>query len=678
MTTTVAFADLRHDDHACNAAPYGAGLVAAYALERHRGRFEAELFVKPSALARRCETAPPRVACFSNYVWNLNLAYACAERLKARRPETIVVFGGPNFPIERDAQETFLARRPAIDFYVSREGEASFSGLLGALFDHDLDAASLKNDDLPLEGCFHLRAGQLVDGGCAPLIQDLDTIPSPYQTGLLDEFLKDMAPMLETTRGCPFSCTFCQDGGEHASKIRRFSSERVKADIDYMAARAVTPQVHVADMNFGMYKQDLDTCRHIADARRAHSWPNSIDLCGKNQKERILEAARIIETSGEEAGVVTIVAAVQSTDDAVLEAIKRKNVRTDEMTELAKESEAWGSSSFSEVILGLPGDTLDAHMRTVLGLMDAGVGIVRSHQFIFLNGAEAATRATRSAFDLGSRFRVAPGTVVRYEMFGEPFLAPEIDEICVSSASLPYADYLKSRQFDLTVEIFYNYGLFQELHKLMRLIGLPISELIKRVHERAMDPSGPLAHIYAGFLRDTEELFETEQIAWDFAIEPENAERYINGELGNNEQLVYRAVAMFEAMDEIHDLAFGAAREILAEDAALAGRYGQYLDELKAFSVLRKRDILAPDEGAERTFHFDFAALDAARFEDDPLGHQVKDGVAIRFFQSAEQQETTRKYLRLYGRGKASLGNLLAQANRASNFYRKVEKTSAP
>ena len=64
-----------------------------------------------------------------------------------------------------------------------------------------------------------------------------------------------------------------------------------------------------------------------------------------------------------------------------------------------------------------------------------------------------------------------------YQLFGK-FLCSEIDEICVANASMSFEDYLECRLFNLTVEIFYNDGIFQELLKFLRLHNISIPFLL--------------------------------------------------------------------------------------------------------------------------------------------------------------------------------------------------------
>lgn len=673
MKTTISFSELSHTGHSCNAVPYGVALVAAYALKHFGDTIEARLFKDPTVFGEYLEKTPPRIACFSSYIWNTNLSLAYAKQLKQQHPDTVTVFGGPNYPIVEAEQEAFLLAHPEIDFYVFRDGEEAFVKLLEALQDADCRIDAIKKDQLKIPSCHYIADGKMVAGDLMPLIADLNDLPSPYLSGLCDEFLKTLVPLTQTTRGCPFRCTFCQDGDDYAKLVRRRSPELIREELEYIAQRAATPQLYLTDLNFGMYKQDLETCRVLADTRNKYGWPHSIDLNGKNQKDRVLEATRIVEESGDGNGAVTLVAAIQSTDPAVLGAVKRDNVRSADMLDLAKEGEAYGSNSFSEVILALPGDSKEAHIQSIHDLMDCNINVVRSHQFIMLNGADASTQASRDHFAIKTRYRVTPKTVVPYTLFGETFFCPEIDEICVENSTLSFQDYLDSRTYDLTVEIFYNYGLFLELFRFLRAQGQSIPAFITRIHEKITSGPGPLTGIYEGFLRETNEIWDSEQEVLDFLEEPGVKERYMNGELGNNEQLMYRALAIFRNMDDLHRIAFETAAEILAEQGLIQEHTEGYLKELSHFSLLRKKDMLSVEEKMVGTFHYDFIKLEAANFNDDPLKAQQPDGISISFAHSEDQKELIDKYVKVYGLEKYGLGHVLGSATHVSNFYRMVE-----
>ena len=110
----VSFSDLTYTKQgiATHSFPLGISYVAAYA-QKKLG-IDVEIFKYHDDFANYLEKTTPKVACFSSYVWNNNLAYAFAERIKKKNPDTIIVFGGPNYPIQDKEQGEYLSSYPAI------------------------------------------------------------------------------------------------------------------------------------------------------------------------------------------------------------------------------------------------------------------------------------------------------------------------------------------------------------------------------------------------------------------------------------------------------------------------------------------------------------------------------------------------------------------------------------
>ncbi len=324
------------------------------------------------------------------------------------------------------------------------------------------------------------------------------------------------------------------------------------------------------------------------------------------------------------------------------------------------------------MILCLPGDTKEAHFKTIFDLMECDINVIRSHQFIMLFGSESATNWSRENYALVTRFRVTPRTMAPYELFGRATYAPEIDEICVANNTMPFEDYIECRLFNLTVEIFYNYGIFQELMIHLRRHGVSIPDFILNIHNRILSKTYPLADIYDGFMRETKELFETREELEDFLNQPGVKEKYLQGELGNNEQMMYRALAVFKHMDILHDTAFCAGREMLEQKSNLDEQGENYLRELATFSLLRKKDVLSVDGGIRKTFHFDFDGLQSCRFDADPLSFYRPNGINIEFDHSEKQKKLIKDYVKVYGLDNYGLGNILGTQSNVNNFYRRV------
>ncbi len=681
MKTTVSFCDLAHEGHSCNAIPLGISMVAAYFLEKTAGKADAEVFKHPADYLSYLDREIPRIACFSNYIWNLNLSYEIARRIKEKSPKTIVVFGGPNYPLAPSDQEVFLRQHPGIDFYVFRNGEVPFSHLFETLEHYDFDAEKLKSERVVVPSCHYLAEGSFIGGEVVAAMKELDEIPSPYLTGLCDKFLANekLLPLLMTARGCPFKCTFCQEGDDYFNVVRKFSFDRIRSELDYVASRTRNPDLMFADSNFGMFKHDPDICREIVRVQESFGWPKYfMGISGKNNKARVLEVADIIRNGVFGGESVWLSSAIQSTDDSVLEKVKRSNIDADTMVKVATESEAHASNQFSELILALPGDSKKAHFKSVCDLIETGVNVVRSHQYIMLGGSEATTLEGRAEYNPLTRFRVMPHTMNVYELFGETVFAPETDEICVGNDTMTFEDYEECRMFNLTVEVFYNNALLLELFKLLKNNGIPISSLITQIHERATSADSPLTELYEGFRRETNELFDSPEQLHDFLHQDGIAEQYKSGQLGNNEQLMYSALMVFRHMKDVHGIAYGVAEELLSEKGSYDDWTKGYLSDLIAFSLLRKQDMLFTDQAENKTFCFDFITLEENGFNDDPRQYTRPEGVSIRFAHDQAQKDLIAGYCNAYGTSNSGLGNIFGMGKNVRNFYRRIEEAPTP
>jgi len=672
MPESISFACLKHDHHSCNNIGFGLACVASYAKKIFGNQIQVELSQFPEDLKSQLTNNIPRVLSFSNYCWNLNISCEFARRVKEKSPETITVFGGPNYPLLEEDQKDFLLAHPEIDFYVFRDGELAFTELLKVLFENNFDGKKIKDNRIKIPQTHYTVRNEIVCGEIGPQIMDLDDIPSPYLSGLCDDLLsKNLIPNIQTKRGCPFQCTFCEDGHSYHNKIRRFSFERVKDELRYISSRTSAPNMTISDLNFGMYAEDVDVAREIALLQEKLGWPNfSGNLNGKNNKERVLQVASIINEANYSA-------AIQSTDPNVLKSIKRDNISKEKMLETTREAEKYGASSVSELILGLPEDSLKAHLKSNFDLMDTEIETIRTHQTIMLPGAEMASKSQREKFGTITRFRVMPQTIRSYNLFGEDFWAPEIDEICVANNTMPIEDYFEGRCFSLTVEIFYNANVCSELIRYLNLYNIKASSFIYEIHLYLRKNSTPFSDIYEGFLRDNKEVWETEQEVKDFLEQPGVQQRYQQGELGNNEQLKYRSIALLEHMDIIHDVAFGVARQLMTNKGILTEQKEEYLNELAEFSLPRKINLLSMDTVVEKPFHYDFIELMSKNFTCDPAPYYRSQKHNIRIEHTKSQRELIGKNVKIYGDSYYGFGSMLSHSP-AAKLFRKATLSDSP
>ncbi len=387
---------------ATDAFPLNVGFIAAYAEKTFGKEIDLKLFKYVEDLEQAIHERPPDILGLSNYPWNFNLGLEFFRMTRTVSPQTICVMGGPNVPHEDEARSLFVKRNPLIDFYAYLEGEEAFAALVARAFETDVDREKMKT--APIDGFVHRMSDtEVMKGTMLARRRSLDEIPSPYLTGHLDKFFDGkLSPMMETNRGCPFSCTFCHEGNQLISKVNYFSIERVKAELDYIAAAVQRAPILVsnlmfADPNFAMYERDYEIVEHIERIQQRQNWPRSIFAStGKNKKERIAKALRKLN------GSMSMWMSVQSMDPVVLQEIKRDNISTSQMMALASVYQELGLPTLSELILGLPGDSYERHVKISFGGYG---GWNRRHRYLYLHVAERhRPQYTLQPGDLQDRF----------------------------------------------------------------------------------------------------------------------------------------------------------------------------------------------------------------------------------------------------------------------------------
>jgi len=638
---TVLVADLVHPNNQHKTFPYAAGCVAAYAAAALGDRVSVGVFRSAEALGDAFRRRPPGVLGFTNYVWNLELGYEVARQAKAAAPRTITVMGGPNYPTDPDGQRAFLERYPLIDFYVYKEGEIPFLTLLQRLIALGFDAAALKRERSELPAVHYLADGELVAPPPSSRQRALDEFPSPYLSGLLDPFFgtKDLVPLLQTKRGCPFGCTFCVEGEDYYTKLASVTTGRFRAELEYIAARITggPPVLHIADSNFGMYAHDLEVCDVIAEVRDRYGWPETIEVStGKNRKERVLEAVKRTQ------GAMRFGPALQTTDRQTLKNIKRSNISEKILMEMASAAMDLDQRSYTELILNLPGDTIASHQGSIRAAMEAGMQRIKMYPLILLPGTEMANEPSRRAFGLETRFRVLPLSHGTHRFLGASFPSVEIAELVIASDSMSFADYLFCKRFELSVEIFYNDVYLEEIHGLIRALGLSMFAFVEHCHARVeRDPAG-LQALYVALEHGVQDnLWESREACLAHFREPAHLEAYAREEYKNSLGTL-KAIALLEHIDTVLEIARGALRECIAAAHPDRPALVDYVDELTEYSRLRRARILDTAFESEGTFRFAFDEIMARGFRVDPEEFRLDRPRQMRFWHDERQASDIR------------------------------------
>ena len=545
----IVLADLGHNQitMSSDVYPLGVANLAAYAQEyvKTRETLNFTIVREPEDLKQILNDSPPDVLGLSSYAWNHELSYHFAQYAKAKKPDTLTLMGGPNFPLTEQEQESYLRTLPAVDIAVrgpTYEGERAFANIIQRYVDNGKTIEGVQESAVPGNMWVDRNTEDFVNGGEVERMLDLDEIPSPYLAGFMDSFFDTgYFPMMQIARGCPFSCQFCNSSVLSNSKIYSHSAENVKNDLLYIAER-VKPEIPLcfADDNFGMYPLDEEVADYIAYLQKKFNFPQYLrTTTGKNKHERIIRVMR--KTNG----VLPMTSAVQSLNPEVLKNIKRSNIKLETYAEIQKELLSQGMQSYGELILCMPGETKASFMKSVESLLDSGVKRISAHQLMLLHGAPLNNPESRDKWQFNTRFRVVARNIGKYT--DEPIV--EIEEIVVETPTFSFQEYLQSRVFHLLLTIFYYEGNYEELFEFADQQGVKPYDLIVAMTNLLDQAPQAFRDVIDEFVQESQdELFDSKEecIEWS----KQNFDELVDGSIGGNLLSKYSMIGRFYVFHE--------------------------------------------------------------------------------------------------------------------------------
>jgi len=567
MPCAVYLADLRYNYSgvlANDCMPLGVAYIKAV-MDRDLPEVKSRLFSYPDHLWDALQQNQPDVLMVSNYLWNEALSFHFAKLAKRIRPDMLVVMGGPNIPIEEARQIAYFNQHPEIDLYVLGEGDFLATEVLRQCIDAGMSINKMGEREIP-SSIYRRPDGQTVLQKMFDRKKEVDEIPSPWLTGIQDEFFDGkLAPMIETNRGCPFTCTFCVQGTGWYTKVHNFSLERMKEEIEYIARqiKALSPSMgtlRIADSNYGMFERDVDISAWIGEMQKRYGYPTFIDATtGKNRPDRIIRSVEKVS------GALVVYQAVQSLNDDVLRNIKRSNIKLNAYEEVMIHIRGRGLRSNSDLIVGLPGETLKSHVSAIHSLIDAGTNQMHNLQLVLLKGSELEMLDTRKEFHFDTRFRVLPKN---FGIYGDKKVL-DIEEIVVSTDTMYFDDYIETRKYHLVSSVFWNDSWFEDAVAFAQKFGVKRSQWFDAMLPEMENNQGPAREFLDRFVGETVgELFPTHEACLEFYNKEENFSRLLKGEVGDNLMYKYRAIASFQIWPHICKSAMDATRRMLLERGA--------------------------------------------------------------------------------------------------------------
>ena len=412
---------------ACN-AKYIHSNLAVYNLKSCSGEYSSRVVVKEYTInqirddiLKDIYLEQPDVVCFSCYIWNISFVRELVPDLKKILPQVEFWAGGPE--VSYDAME-FLKKNPAFFGVMVGEGEETFHELAGYYIERKPETLSgIRGVAFRDEN----KGRDIVHTGWRELM-DLSKVPFAYSN--LTEF-KNRIIYYESSRGCPFSCSYCLSSID--KKLRFRDIELVKKELQFFIDNKV-PQVKFVDRTFNCkHDHAMEIWRYITEN------DNGITNFHFEISADLLRAEELALMKTMRPGLIQLEIGVQSTNPQTIKAIRR-TMDFEKLKGIVEQIHSFGNiHQHLDLIAGLPYEGYDSFHKSF-----CDVYALRPEQF-----------------QLGF-LKVLKGSHMM-EMTGEYQILYKDREPyeVLSTAWMTYGEILRLKMVESMVEVYYNSGQFK-------------------------------------------------------------------------------------------------------------------------------------------------------------------------------------------------------------------------
>lgn len=474
--------------------PYAAGTIIAYcrSIKEINDEFEFSdiIFRREKLQTALNKIDSPFAVGFSCSVWNMEYNKALAKLIKDVYPECKIIFGGHSAVIENLNEEY-------IDFVVLGEGEETFASLLQGLSHGDVSK---------INNIAYKNSGVIITNERS-YSKNIEHYPSAYLSGAFDKIISenegtDFLAVLETNRGCPYSCSYCDWCAD--KKTRFFPMEKILAEIEWLSQNKIA-YCFGADSNFGMFERDYDIALALVEAKKKTGYPEVFRPCyEKNSADRVFRICSTLNSVGMDKGATM---AYQTLCDEALENIGRKNLTMEHFSSLMKKYNEAGIPTYSELILGLPGETKDSFCRGICKLFENG-----QHNSVSVYHCEMLPNAKLSQPESIETFNIETIKVAFNHIHSAPDKNEEVKEysyLVRSTSTMSREDWVYSNLFSVCVQSFHSLGLLRCFAMyLRREKDISYFDFYTALLEFIMSSTGQLCKLWTSFRDKYEKSLE--------------------------------------------------------------------------------------------------------------------------------------------------------------------------
>ena len=412
---------------ACN-AKYIHSNLAVYNLKSCSGKYSPQVVIREytinqikDEILKDIYLEQPDVICFSCYIWNISFVKELVPDLKKILPDADFWAGGPE--VSYDAEQ-FLRKNPAFFGVMVGEGEETFQELAGYYIERkpenlkEIRGVAFRNKD---------KVPDIVHTGWRELM-DLSKVPFAYQD--LAEF-KNRIIYYESSRGCPFSCSYCLSSID--KKLRFRDVELVKKELQFFIDHKV-PQVKFVDRTFN--------CKHdhaMAIWRYITEHDNGVTNFHFEISADLLREEELALMKTMRPGLIQLEIGVQSTNPQTIRAIRR-TMDFRKLKGIVDQIHSFGNiHQHLDLIAGLPYEGYESFHKSF-----CDVYALRPEQFQlgFLKVLKGS-----HMMEMTEEYKILYKEREPYEV--------------LSTAWLTYGEILRLKMVESMVEVYYNSGQFK-------------------------------------------------------------------------------------------------------------------------------------------------------------------------------------------------------------------------
>ena len=426
--------------------------------------------------------------------------------------------------------------------------------------------------------------------------------------------------------------------------------------------------LHLADVNFGMYKRDKQICEVLAKTRNEYGWPFQImTTTGKNSKKRVIEATDILGDT------LRVNMSVQSMDKSVLKNIKRENIKLDDYIGISEILRNKGRSTQAEVIIGLPGESRKTFLKGMEDLLNSGVSEIGMYTLMALHGTEFKDPEYRKQFKMKGKHRIVP---LNFGNYDEENIF-DIEEVIIQTKDMSFEDYLWIRGFCLTVEIIHNSRPFIEFVKYVNSFKISNYDFILALYNDIHKAPVIIKKLYDEYLRETkEELWPTENSVFKQYKKPKNYDNLLNGRVGGNLIYKYKSLSLNSYINEWIEYLATISLEFTNKSVSYSKKERKIeVDTLKEYSLKRVTGIMdskADLSPLEMKSNYNIRSWLDSNNSTLLCDHKSKFPISYKLIFSDEQLKTRKDLFERYGTDIPALSKIVTRVGNLENLFRRV------